>query len=1031
MFDGLIHFSLKNRLFVILCGAILMVYGLFVARHLPVDVLPDLNRPTVTLMTEAPGLAPEEVESQVTIPLERSLSGVAGLTRLRSVSGIGLSIVYLEFDWGVDIYRQRQLVSERLTTTQSDLPVGITPTMTPVTSIMGEIMLLGVSATKESMTPMQLRTIAEWVIRPQLLSIPGIAQVTAIGGDVKQYQALVEPSLLSSYHLTLDDVEKGLQDFSANTTGGFIQENSQEWLIRHIGLTNDLSDLKKTLIKFQNNASVSLEQIADVRIGAGIKRGDASINGKPAVILAIQKAPSANTLLLTESIDEKIETLKSTLPKSLQIHSEIFRQADFIQHSISNVEEALRDGFILVTIILIIFLANARTTVISLMAIPLSILITLIVFKWFDLSINTMTLGGLAIAIGELVDDAIVDVENIFRRLRENKQMPKPKPAFEVIFKASKEIRNSIIFATMIVIFVFLPLMALSGVEGRLFAPLGIAYMVSIGSSLVVSLTITPALSYYLLKDSKAVEQGDSWLVRHLKSYDEKLLNWSLDHPQKTIIPVIILLVVAAGSLSFMGKGFLPPFNEGTLTVNLRLPPGASLSESNKVGLAAESLLREIPETLSIARRSGRAEQDEHAEGVNNSELDVSLKDSTRSHQEVLADVRQKLSALPGVVLNIGQPISHRLDHMLSGVRAEIVIKIFGNDLGTLRRQAEGLKNVIKDIPGLADLQIEQLVNIPQVQIRPDRTKSLLYGVNTNQAVTYLETALNGKEVAQVREGERLVDVVLRLSENWRNSADVLKNVMIPSGYGLIPVNMVSSVEKTEGPNMVNRENQQRRLVIMANVSGRDLTSVVHDIQSKIKTIHLPEGYHIALEGQFKNQQEANQLIAVLGLFSLLFIFLILYSHFKSTSLALIIMANIPMALIGSVAALWITNQHLTVASLVGFITLTGIASRNGILKVSHYIHLMKYENEQFTRQMVIRGSLERLTPVLMTSLVAALALIPLLFGGDAPGKEILHPVAIVIFGGLISSMILDTLVTPVIFWKMGKDNPKFLKNIL
>jgi CzcA family heavy metal efflux pump len=1022
MFDKLIHFSLKNRLFVIICAVFLMIYGIFTARHLPVDVLPDLNRPTVTIMTEASGLAPEEVESQVTIPLERSLSGVAGLTRLRSVSGIGLSIVYLEFDWGSDIYRQRQLVSERLSATGSSLPNGLTPIMTPITSIMGEIMLIGVSSDSSDMSPMMLRTIAEWTIRPRLLSISGIAQVTAIGGEVKQYQVMVEPSLLSNYKLTLDDIENSLRDFAKNTTGGFLDQDSQEWLIRNIGLTTDVVQLRKTLVKYQNGAPIALEQIANVRIGAGVKRGDASINGKPAVILAVQKQPSANTLTLTQKIDDTLAELKATLPNHIKIHSEIFRQADFINHSITNVEDALRDGFILVTIILILFLANARTTIISLTAIPLSLIITMIIFKWFNYSINTMTLGGFAIAIGELVDDAIVDVENIFRRLRENKLSKKPIPAFDIVFKASKEIRNSIVYATLIVIFVFLPLMALGGVEGRLFAPLGIAYMVSIGASLIVSLTLTPALSYYLLPHAKAVGHGESWLVRHLKKWDERFLNWSLDHPKKTIIPCLILLGITLVSIPFIGRGFLPPFNEGTLTINLRLPPGASLNESNKVGNAVEGLLKEIPEVVSVARRTGRAEQDEHAEGVNSSEIDVVLKLTHRTHTEVVTDIRKSLSRIPGVVMNIGQPISHRLDHMLSGVRAEIVLKIFGADLKNLRNIAEGMKKEFKDIPGLADLQIEQQVNIPQVQIHPDRTKALMYGVNTNQVATFLETALNGKEVAQVREGERPVDVILRLSENWRNRSDLLGQVLVHSTYGMVPINMMSRVEQTEGPNMINRENQQRRLVVMGNVNGRDLSAVVNDIQAKLKDIPLPIGYHIALEGQYKSQQEANQLIAILGIFSLLLIFLLLYSHFKSTHLALLIMANIPMALIGSVGALWVTGQSLTVASLVGFITLTGIASRNGILKVSHYIHLMKEEGEKFTRKMIIRGSLERLTPVLMTACVAALALIPLLLNGQAPGKEILHPVAVVIFGGLLSSTLLDTLVTPVVFWLLGKE---------
>lgn len=1020
MFDKVIHFSLTYRLFIISVAAILVAYGIVTARHLPVDVLPDLNRPMVTVMTEALNLAPEEVETQVTIPLERSLSSVPGLVRLRTVSGIGLSIIFLEFDWNSDVYRQRQLVSERLATITSELPANTTPIMTPITSIMGEIMLLGVSAEKADMTPMQLRTIAEWTIRPRLLSIPGIAQITTIGGDVKQYQVLIEPSLLQGYRLTLEQVETSLKDYAQNTTGGFLDHNSEEWLIRHIGLTTDLSELRKTLVKVINGTPIALGNIADVKIGPAVKRGDSGIDGKPAVILAIQKQPSANTLSLTETIDNVVKDLEKTLPNSIKIHTQIFRQANFIERSIGNLEEALRDGFILVTIILIIFLANTRTTLISLSAIPLSIIITMIIFKWVGLSINTMTLGGLAIAIGELVDDAIVDVENIFRRLRENKTLPTPRPAIEVIFEASKEIRNSIVYATLIVVLVFIPLLALSGVEGRLFAPLGIAYMVSIGASLFVSLTVTPALSYYLLPNAKAVDHQDSWVVRHLKVWDSKLLYWSFDHSTKIFGITTIGFVVALSSIPFLGKGFLPPFNEGTLTINLRLPPGASLSESNKIGTLAEISLKEIPEVISVARRTGRAEQDEHAEGVNNSDLEVLLKNDGRQRSIILTEVREKLSGIPSVILNIGQPISHRLDHMMSGVRAEIVLKIFGEDLKVLRQKAEELKSELIGIVGLSDLQIEQQVNIPQVQIRPDRSKSLLYGANTNQLVTSLETLLNGRSITKVREGERPVDLVLRLSENWRNQPDVLSRVLVESAYGLIPINRLAYVDKTEGPNMINRENQQRRIVVMANVSGRDLNSVVTDIQNKIKKTSLPTGYHIALEGQFKSQQEANQLIMMLGIFSLLLIYLVLYNYFKSPHLALLIMANIPMALIGSVTALWVSGLDLTVASLVGFITLTGIASRNGILKVSHYIHLMKYEGESFTQQMIVRGSLERLTPVLMTALVAALALVPLLLDGQAPGKEILHPVAIVIFGGLMSSTLLDTIVTPIIFWRLG-----------
>lgn len=1023
MFDKMIHFSLKYRLFVLMFSFFLMVYGILTAGDLSVDVLPDLNQPTVTIMTEASGLAPEEVESQVTIPLERSLSGVSGLVRLRSVSGIGLSIIFLEFDWDSDIYRQRQLVSERLMTSQLELPASLTPIMTPITSIMGEIMLVGVSAADEAITPMQLRTVAEWTIRPRLLSIPGVAQITSLGGEVKQYQVHVEPSRLWSYKLSLDDVEKSLVNFAQNTTGGFLEENSQEWLIRYNALTKEVSELKKTFVAFRGRAPISLEKIADVKIGPAVKRGDASVNGKPAVILAIQKSPTMNTLELTETIDKAIAELRATLPSSVKIHPQIFRQAHFIESSLDNVTDALRDGFLLVVIVLIAFLANVRTTLISLTAIPLSILMTIIIFKWFNMSINTMTLGGLAIAIGELVDDAIVDVENIFRRYWENKKSTSPKSTFAVVFQASKEIRNSIVYATLIVMCVFIPLLALGGIEGRLFKPLGIVYMVSIGVSLLVSLTLTPALSYMLLgKKGTFVDRGDSWLVRRLKFYDEKLLYWSLKHPKKIILPAVVLFGIAAGSLPFLPRGFLPSFNEGTLTINLRLPPGASLSESNTVGFAAESLLREIPEVTSVARRSGRAEQDEHAEGVNSSDLEVSLQDSSRTRQQILAEVRSRLSVLPGVTVNIGQPISHRLDHMMSGTRGEIIVKIFGDDLKVLRLKAQELEKELMTIPGIVDLQIEQQGNIPQVQIRPDRLRALSYGVNSNALGAYLETALNGRRVSQVREGERPVDVILRMGETWRDQSDILKNVMIPSEYGMIPVNMVSYVDKTEGPNMINRENQERRLVVMANIKDRDLNSIAQEVQVVLKNAELPEGYHIALEGQFKSQQEAHRLMMILGGFSVLFIFILLYGHFQSAYLALIIMANIPMAFIGSIAALWITGQELSIASLVGFITLTGIASRNGILKISHYLHLIKHENEKFTRHMIVRGALERLAPVLMTALVAALALIPLLLNGDAPGKEILHPVAIVIFGGLLSSTLLDTIMTPVMFWRLGQD---------
>lgn len=1021
MFDRLIKFSLTYRQFVLGVAAFLLIYGLHISRQLPVDVLPDLNRPTITIMTEASSLAPEEVESQITIPLERALAGVADLTRLRSISGIGLSIIFLEFDWKSDIYRQRQLISERLSTTPPLLPPGITPMMAPITSMMGEIMLIGISSDKADLTPMHLRTLAEWTIKPRLLTIPGIAQVTAIGGDVKQYQILLEPALMHAYKITLQEVENSLKTFGQNTTGGFLEENSKEWLIRPIGLTTELFGLRKNLIKMINGTPIAIENIAQVHIGAAVKRGDANIDGNPAVILAVMKQPSANTLDLTAAIDQNLKSIEKTLPTSLKIHNQIFRQADFINRSIANVSQALMDGFILITIILIVFLANGRTTLISLTAIPLSIIVTLIIFKWFNFSINTMTLGGLAIAIGELVDDAIVDVENIFRRLRENSALNTPLSTMKVVFNASREIRSSIIYATLIVILVFIPLMALGGIEGRLFTPLGIAYMVSIGSSLIVSLTITPALSYFLLPHSKAIIHQESWLVTHLKAIDTRMLTWSLDHPKKVILPFIAIFLMALASLPFLRKGFLPPFNEGTLTINIRLAPGSSLSESTKIGKATQKILKSVPEVVTIAQRTGRAEQDEHAEGVNSSDLEVILKDSSRSRREILSEIREKLLDIPGITINIGQPISHRLDHMLSGVRAEVVLKIFGEDLKVLRRKAQDILENLKSTPGLVDLQIEQQVNISQVQIKPDRFKSLLYGVSVPSLMNSLETLLKGREVAFLREGERAVPIVMRLTSSWRDNLDNLPKVPIESHYGQLPVEMVANIDKSFGPNMINRENQQRRLAVFANISGRDLNAVTQDIQTHLKNIDLPPGYFINLEGQYKSQQEANQWILLLGITSLFLILLILYSYFQSAALVFVIMLNIPMALIGSILALWISGIQLTVASLIGFITLTGIASRNGILKVTHYLHLMKYEGEEFTKGMIIRGSLERLTPVLMTALVAALALIPLLFNGEAPGKEILHPVALVIFGGLLSSTVLDTIITPVIFWQLGE----------
>ncbi|MBI2235640.1 MAG: efflux RND transporter permease subunit [Magnetospirillum sp.] len=1021
MFDRIIELSLRHRLFVLAFATVLLVYGGLTLARLPVDVFPDLNRPTVTIMTEAQGLAPEEVEVLVTRPIETAMNGAPGVARVRSTSGVGLSIVFVEFDWGTEVYRNRQLVSERLGTTKEQLPEGITPVMGPVTSIMGEIMLVGMRSETGATSPMEIRTLADWVVRQRLLSIPGIAQIIPIGGEVKQYQVLVSPSRMSAFGLSYDNLSKALAGFARNTTGGFLEQRASEYLIRNLGQTIDVNDLKNTVVAWRNGSPITVGQVAEVRIGAGVKRGDASVNAKPAVILAVQKQPGANTVALTREVEAALAELQRGLPPDVKADHILFKQADFIERAVSNVEEALRDGAILVTIVLFAFLMNMRTTFISLTAIPLSIVVTALVFQWMGLSINTMTLGGLAVAIGELVDDAVVDVENILRRLRENARLPHPRPVVEVIRRASSEVRNSIVYATIIVVLVFIPLFALSGIEGRLFTPLGIAYVVSILASLLVSLTVTPVLSYYLLPTARLLDHGDSWLVGHLKAWDTRLLHRSFNHPKAVIVPAIALVLVAAASVPFLGQAFLPAFNEGTVTVSMLLPPGTSLSESNRLGTIAEKLILQVPEVIGTGRRTGRAELDEHAEGVHSSEIDVDLRHSKRSRDEVLGDIRDRLAQIPGIATNIGQPISHRLDHLLSGVRAEIAVKIFGDDLDTLRSLADEARTRMGTVVGVTDLQVEKQVLIPQLQIRLDRDEAKKYGLTLDQLTETLEAALNGKTVSQVRDGQRAFNVVLRLAEDWRAQTGDFRQILVDTPSGKVPLSLLAEVVETTGPNIINRDNMRRRIVVLANTQNRDIGSIIADVQAQLGQMALPQGYYLTYEGQFKSQQDASRLIALLAVVSLGGIFLVLYSHFRSGVLTLVIMANIPMALVGSVAAIWLTDQTRSVASLVGFITLTGIAARNGILQVSHYITLVAYEGETFGAEMIVRGSLERLTPVLMTALVAALALVPLVVAGGEPGKEILHPVAVVIFGGLMSSTILDTIVTPVIFKLVGR----------
>ncbi|MBK8918402.1 MAG: efflux RND transporter permease subunit [Azonexus sp.] len=1019
MFDFIINASLKQRLIVLGVSLLLIIYGALTVRQMPVDVFPDLNKPMVTLMTEAGGMAPEEVEQLITFPVESAMNGMPGVTRVRSVSGIGLSVVYVEFEWGSEIYRNRQQIAERLNLVREQLPQGIVPQMGPISSIMGEILLIALPADPDKASPMQVREYADWVMRPRLLTIPGVAQVIPIGGQVKQYR--VEPDLarLQAVGVTLAELEAALKNFGGNTAGGFVDAGGREYLIRNIGRTTRLVDLQNQPVATRNGQPILLRQVAAVTFAAGVKRGDASFKGKPAVILSVQKQPTADSVELTRAVEQAMAEMGKSLPQGVDTPQFLFKQANFIEASVRNVEEALRDGAIMVAVILFLFLANFRTTFISLTAIPVSLLVTALVFSYFGLSINTMTLGGLAIAIGELVDDAVVDVENVLRRLRENRTLPNPRSALEVIAAASKEVRSGVVYATLIVVLVFIPLFALPGIEGRLFTPLGVAYIVSILASMAVAMTITPVLCYYLLPKMKHIDHGDSALVKKLKAWDERLLNWSFDRARALLIGAVAVVVVALASIPFFAKSFLPPFNEGTLTVNVVLNPGSSLAESNQIGAQAENILLAVPEVTEVGRRTGRAELDEHAEGVHYSEIEVDLKASERDREAIIADIRQRLAILPAVV-NVGQPISHRLDHLLSGVRAQIALKIFGDDLDTLRGLAGDLKERLAKIPGITDLQIEKQVLIPQYKIHLDYDAAARYGVASGELLQRLEQLLAGERVGQVIEGNRRFDLTLRLPEEARGERG-LENLLIETPTGRVPLSLLARIEDGEGPNQIGRENTRRRIVISANTDGSDMSRIIADIRGEIDKKPVPEGYFTLLEGQFQAQEQAAKLIALLAVVSLTMIYLVLYSRYRSAVLTAIIMGNVPLALVGSVVALWISGQPLSVAALVGFITLTGIATRNGILKISHYINLCAFEGEVFGRKMIVRGSLERLTPVLMTALVAAFALTPLMLSADAPGKEILHPVAVVIFGGLISSTLLDTLLTPVMFWLYGE----------
>lgn len=1028
MFKWLLENSLANRLLVLIAAVVLMVYGAFTLTRTPVDVFPDLNKPTVTIMTEAGGMAAEEVEQLITFPLETTMNGLPGVESVRSTSSAGLSFLYVTFDWSVDIYRARQLVAERMSAMEEGLPEGLVPRMGPISSIMGEIMQIAIPVDESKISPMAVREYADWVLRPRLLAVPGVAQVIPIGGEVRQFQVQPNTARMAELGITHDQLEAALRGFSANTSGGFLELNGREYLIRHLGRTSRLEDLSNlaigSAVGSNRGQPILLRQIAEVTFAAAIKRGEGGFEGKPAVILGIQKQPTADTIALTRTIEEALTGLKASLPAGMEAPRVTFRQASFIEASITTLQGKLIGASIFVAVILFFFLGTVRPTVIALTAIPVSIFITALVFRYFGLSINTMTLGGLAIAIGGLVDDAVVDVENILRRLKQDRARPphERQPTLQLVAQASMEVRSGILYATVIIVLVFLPLFALPGIEGRLFVPLGVAFIASTLASLLVSVTVTPVLSYYLLPRLKTLDHGDTRALAWLKKHYRGGLQAVLNRPKAALAAAGMAVLVAGAAVPFFPTTFLPPFNEGTLLVGIRLNPGVTLTESSALARQAEVLISQVPEVTHVGRRSGRAELDEHAEGVHVSELDVGIvpaENLTRTMDEVRADIRGRLVSLPAAI-EVGQPISHRIDHMLSGVRSQIAIKIYGEDLDALRGQADALRARLATIQGIADLQIEKQVLAPQIKVRVDYAAAAQYGVPAPQILATLQGLVEGERVAQIVEGNRRFALVVRLPESAR-SIEGLSQVLIETPSGRIPLSKVASIEDSDGPNQISRDDGKRRIVLSANASGRPLSEIVADIRQVAAETKLPEGMFITLGGQFQAQEEASRLIGLLSIVSLTLMFVVLYTRYQSAVLSALIMVNIPLALVGAVIGLWLSGQPLSVAAMVGFVTLAGISVRNGILKVSHYINLMRFEGENFDQKMIVRGSLERLSPVLMTALVTAFALAPLLFEAERPGTEVLHPVAVVIFSGLISSTLLDTFLTPAMFWLFGR----------
>ena len=1025
MLNKIISFSLHNRPVILFFSLLLMIVGCWTAWKMEVDVFPDLNAPTVVVMTEAKGMAAEEVERLVTFPVETAVNGATDVRRVRSSSTTGFSVVWVEFDWGTDIYRDRQIVSEKLATIGSTLPQGVSqPTLGPQSSILGEVMFIGLTADTTSLG--SLRTLADWTIRPRLLSTGGVAQVTVMGGDLMEYQVRIHPERMRHYGVSLGDVLNATRQMNQNASGGVHYESGNEYIVRGVLSTRSAEEMGQALVKTTaTGMPVVLADVADVQMGAkSPKMGVASVSGKPAVLLTVTKQPNTSTLDLTEALDSAVAGLKGALPADVKVNTQLYRQQDFIDSSISNIKKSLVEGGIFVVLVLFIFLMNGRTTLISLVTIPISLLVTLLVLKLMGLTVNTMSIGGMAIAIGSLVDDAIVDVENVFKRLRQNARKPLAERLRkrEVIFNASKEVRMPILNSTLIIVVSFVPLFFLSGLEGRMLAPLGVSFIVSLFASTLVALTLTPVLCYYLLKDPSKMDASAQTLshaeprwVRALKRHYEQALAWALGKPSRCILGATAVLVVLTIGLFFtLGRSFLPPFNEGSFTINVSTLPGVSLDESNKIGQRAEELLLQVPEVKAVARKTGRAELDEHALGVNTSEMEVPFVLDKRSKTEVMADIRQRLRALPGVNIEIGQPISHRIDAMLSGSKAGIAIKVFGADLSQLHSIGLQIQQATKDIEGVADLNVEQQIERPQLVIRPRRTLLARYGITLPQFAEYVNAAVGGEVVSQVQDGAKTFDLTVRVADNDLQSIDHIKSLLIDTNDGrLVPLADVAEIVSTAGPNTISRENAQRKLVVSANADGRDMRSVVNDMRSAIdKEVKLPEGYHIEYGGQFESEASASRMLLGLSVVSVIVILLLLFLQFRSWHQAVIVLLNLPLALMGGVLALVFTGGVVSIPAIIGFISLFGMATRGGMLLVDRYNELAKRGLSR--NEVVMRGSLDRLLPILMTALSSGLALIPLALGSDLPGNEIQSPMAQVMLGGLLTSTLLNLFIVPI-----------------